>query len=469
MTVPLLNTSDPACTRRLSGLFTRGEQASDQVEAAVRTILQDVKRRGDRALIAATKKFDRVRLRPDTLRVTNQESEAALDALPKSERTALQAAAKRIRAFHRKQRQSSWHYTDRLGVGLGQQITPLERVGVYVPGGKAAYPSSVLMNIIPAKIAGVEEIVVVSPPVADGDQYGLQPGVLAAARLAGADTVFRLGGAQAIAALAYGTRTVPRVDKIVGPGNIFVATAKRLVYGQVDIDSVAGPSEILVIADDTASPSYVAADMLSQAEHDEMAAPLCLTTSTRLAEAVVEELKDQLATLRRRTIAAASLKRYGAVIVARDRAEVVRLANALAPEHVELLVKNPRGWLKDIRHAGAIFLGALSTESFGDYIAGPNHILPTGGTARFSSPLGVYDFLKRTSIIEASAPALRKLGPHIMRLAAMEGLEAHGRAVEYRLNGGNNGKSGNSSNTTDAPARRRSASQNKRNRHSAQS
>ena len=327
--------------RRLKRLFSRGEQASSQVEAEVRAILGDVRRRGDRALIAATRKFDRVRLRADRLRVSDQECEAALAALPQPERTALQAAARRIAAFHRKQRQSSWHYTDRLGVGLGQQITPLERVGVYVPGGKAAYPSSVLMNIIPAKVAGVEEVVVVSPPKADGDQSGLQPGVLAAARLAGADTVFRLGGAQAIAALAYGTQTVPRVDKIVGPGNIFVATAKRLVYGQVDIDSVAGPSEILVIADSTASARYVAADMLSQAEHDEMAAPLCLTTSSRVAEAVVEALKDQLATLKRRNIAAASLRRYGAVIVARSRAEVVRLANALAPEHVETAGQEP--------------------------------------------------------------------------------------------------------------------------------
>ena len=334
---------------------------------------------------------------------------------------------------------------------------------MYVPGCKAAYPSSVLINIIPAKVAGVEEVVVVSPPSADGEHSGPQPGVLAAARLAGADTVFRLGGAQAIAALAYGTQSVPRVDKIVGPGNIFVATAKRLVYGQVDIDSVAGPSEILVIADSTASASYIAADMLSQAEHDEMAAPLCLTTSTRLAEAVVEALKGQLATLARRTIAAASLKRYGAVIVARDRAEVVRLANALAPEHVELLVKNPRSWLKDIRHAGAIFVGALSTEPFGDYIAGPNHILPTGGTARFFSPLGVYDFLKRTSIIEASAPALRKLGPHVMRLAAMEGLEAHARAIAYRLNGGHYDTASNTLQPRKSTTRDNPASRNKRN------
>jgi histidinol dehydrogenase len=245
-----------------------------------------------------------------------------------------------------------------------------------------------------------------------------------------------VGGAQAVAALAYGTKTVPRVDKIVGPGNIYVATAKRLVFGQVDIDMVAGPSEILVIADDSASPDYVAADMLSQAEHDELAAPLCLTVSETLATAVVRSLTEQLATLSRRDIARASLKRYGAVIVARDRAEIIALANALAPEHLELAVRTPRSWLKDIRHTGAIFLGHWSTEPFGDYIAGPNHVLPTGGTARFSSPLGVYDFLKRTSVIQASPRAVAALGPQIVRLAKMEGLEAHARAVQYRLNGG---------------------------------
>ncbi len=458
MIIPLLKTSDPACQRRLDKLFARGDSASSQVEAAVRALLREVKSKGDRALIAATHKFDRVRLTPERLEVTTEELDQARAAMPKAERTALQSAAKRIRAFHRHQGQSSWQYQDELGVTLGQKITPLERVGVYVPGGKAAYPSSVLMNIIPAKIAGVEEIIVVSPPSADGDQYGMQPGVLAAARLAGADRVFRVGGAQAVAALAYGTQTIPRVDKIVGPGNIYVTTAKRLVFGQVAIDSIAGPSEVLVIADETASPAYVAADMLSQAEHDEMAAPLCLTTSEPLAKAIVDALTHQLAKLSRRTIATASLKQYGAVLIARDRAEVVQLANALAPEHVELLVKNPRSWLKDIRHAGAIFLGSLSTEPFGDYIAGPNHILPTGGTARFSSPLGVYDFLKRTSIIEASALAIRKLGPQIMRLAAMEGLDAHARAVAYRLNGDHNDKSGKSRKTRNPTAHGKPAS-----------
>lgn len=435
MIVPFLRTTDPTYQRRLQQLLTRGESASAEVETRVREILHQVKKTGDRALCAYTKQFDHVRLTPASLPVTKAEMAAALEALPRAERTALQTAAKRIATFHRKQRQHSWSYRDPLGVTLGQAITPLERAGVYVPGGKAAYPSSVLMNVIPAKVAGVQEIIVVSPP----SPHGYHPGILAAAALAGADAFFRVGGAQAVAALAYGTKTVPRVDKIVGPGNIYVATAKRLVFGQVDIDMVAGPSEILVIADDSASAEYVAADMLSQAEHDELAAPLCLTTSEKLATAVVQSLTEQLATLSRRTIAQASLKRHGAVIIARDRAEIVALANALAPEHLELAVKNPRSWLKDIRHTGAIFLGHWSTEPFGDYMAGPNHVLPTGGTARFSSPLGVYDFLKRTSIIEASPRALATLGPQIIRLAKMEGLEAHARAVQYRLNGGAHG------------------------------
>jgi histidinol dehydrogenase len=310
-------------------------------------------------------------------------------------------------------------------------ITPLERAGVYVPGGKAAYPSSVLMNVIPAKVAGVKETIIVSPP----SPQGYHPGILAAAHIAGADVFFRVGGAQAVAALAYGTQTVPRVDKIVGPGNIYVATAKRLVFGQVDIDMIAGPSEVLVIADESASPAYVAADMLSQAEHDELAAPLCVTTSESIAHEIARALTEQLATLTRRDIAAAAVKNFGAVIVARDRAEVVELANAIAPEHLELAVRHPQSWMKEIRHTGAIFLGHLSTEPFGDYMAGPNHVLPTGGTARFSSPLGVYDFLKRTSVIEASPQAIAKLGPQIVCLAQMEGLEAHARAVQYRLNG----------------------------------
>ncbi len=430
--VPVFRTSDSACQRHLKKLLARGEATSAEVETQVREILHHVKHQGDRALVTLTKKFDRVRLAPKTLQVSKAEMVAALDSLSRSERVALLTAAKRITTFHQKQRQTSWAYRDPLGVTLGQVVTPLEHAGVYVPGGKAAYPSSVLMNIIPAKVAGVKEVIAVSPP----SPQGYHPGILAAAHIAGADAFFRIGGAQAIAALAYGTQTVPRVDKIVGPGNIYVATAKRLVFGQVDIDMIAGPSEVLVIADESASPTYVAADMLSQAEHDELAAPLCLTTSEPTALAVAQALTEQLATLKRHDIAATAVKNFGAVIIARDRAEVIQLANAIAPEHLELAVKNPRTWMKEIRHTGAIFLGHLSTEPFGDYMAGPNHVLPTGGTARFSSPLGVYDFLKRASVIEVSRRAIVKLGPQVVRLAEMEGLEAHARAVQYRLNGG---------------------------------
>ena len=431
--VSLLKTTDPSCQRHLRQLFLRGETASGRVEQSVRDILAQVKQRGDRAVCDYTQMFDRVRTTPQTLAISATETEAAFTQLSRADRTALQTAAKRITAFHRKQRQASWSYRDDLGVTLGQRIAPLHRVGVYVPGGKAAYPSSVLMNVIPAKVAGVKEIIVVSPP----SPQGYHPGILAAAHLAGADAFFRVGGAQAVAALAYGTKTIPRVDKIVGPGNIYVATAKRLVFGQVDIDMIAGPSEVLVIADDSASPRDVAADMLSQAEHDEQAAPLCITTSESLATAIVQAITDQLMHLQRSSIASASMRQQGAVIVARNKTEVIELANAIAPEHLELAVKNPRSWLPDIHHAGAIFLGHLSTEPFGDYIAGPNHVLPTGGAARFSSPLGVYDFLKRTNIIEASPRAIKTLGPHIVRLATMEGLEAHARAVQYRLNGAN--------------------------------
>ncbi len=436
LVVPLLATTDPACQRHLKKILSRGESASAEVEGTVRSILHDVQNRGDRALITLTKKFDRVALTPSQLGAAPAAMQAALKTLPVPIRKALQAAARRIRLFHQKQRQSSWTYRDDLGVTLGQKIAPLERVGVYVPGGTAAYPSSVLMNVIPAKIAGVKEIIIVSPT----SPQGPNPVLLAAAHIAGADAFFHVGGAQAVAALAYGTKTIPRVDKIVGPGNIYVATAKRLVFGRVAIDMIAGPSEVLVIADQSARPTYVAADMLSQAEHDPLAAALCLTTSQRVGKAVVQALTEQLSTLARHDIAAASLRRFGAVIVARNRSEVVELANDIAPEHIELAVKAPRSWLKDIHNTGAIFLGHLSTEPFGDYIAGPNHVLPTGGTARFSSPLGVYDFLKRTSVIQASSRALATLGPEVIRLAELEGLEAHARAVQYRLNGGKHGR-----------------------------
>ncbi len=437
MLVPLLKTGSPAFCKHLQKLLQRGEEAGAQVEASVRSILEEVRKKGDRALVAYTQRLDRVRLKPAELRVPQAEMEKAFSLLPPPAQRALQLAAKRITAFHLRQKrqlrlssqQGSWQYQDRLGVLLGQKLIPLERVGVYVPGGKAAYPSSVLMNVIPAKVAGVPEVVMVSPPSPEG----YAPAVLAAAWVARVDAFYRVGGAQAIAALAYGTESLPRVDKIVGPGNIYVATAKRLVFGLVDIDLIAGPSEVLVIADHSAQADFVAADMLSQAEHDEQAAPLCLTLSEKRAQEVLRELERQIEQLDRRSIAEASLKNFGAIFIAKNRQEALEIANTIAPEHLELMVAQPELWLPGIRHAGAIFLGSLSTEPFGDYMAGPSHVLPTGGTARFSSPLGVYDFLKRSSLIKASREAMTQLGPEVMRLAEIEGLGAHARAVDCRL------------------------------------
>jgi histidinol dehydrogenase len=339
----------------------------------------------------------------------------------------LRLAATRIRAFHRRQLQKSWQYRDRLGMVLGQRITPLERVGVYVPAGKASYPSTVLMNVLPAKVAGVKEIIMTSPIGADGAI------MLAAAKIAGVDRVFRVGGAQAVAALAFGTATIPKVDKIVGPGNIFVATAKRLVFGDVDIDSIAGPSEILLVADQAADPEYVAADLLSQAEHDEMAAALCVTTSMAMAKKIQTAVESRLRETRRRSITLKALRKYGVIIVARGLREAVDIANTVAPEHVEVMVKEPKKWAQAIRHAGAIFIGPYSAPPLGDYFAGPNHVLPTGGSARFFSPLGTYDFLKRTTIIQAEEKGLRALAPRIAHLARLEGLDDHARAVEARF------------------------------------
>jgi histidinol dehydrogenase len=347
--------------------------------------------------------------------------------LPREVRANLRLAARRIRVFHERQRQESWRFRDATGAVLGQQVTPLDRAGVYIPGGTAAYPSSVLMNVIPAKVAGVGEVIGVTPPGRAADA------VLAAARIAGIDRLFRVGGAQAIAALAYGTRLIPRVDKICGPGNIWVATAKRLVFGAVDIDMIAGPSEVLVIADAAATPAHVAADLLSQAEHDPLAASILVTPSASLVARVQAELQTQLAALPRREIARRALRRHGTAFVTASLAEAVELANRLAPEHLELAVRDPERWVKKIRHAGAIFLGEHAPEPFGDYLAGPNHVLPTGGAARFSSPLGVYDFIKRSSIIGASRATLAKLGPPVIALARLEGLEAHARAVALRV------------------------------------
>ncbi len=416
-----------AFERRVALLERRGEQTSAAVERTVRTIVDAVRRRGDAALFAYTKRFDGVALGARTIEVPAAELAAAEAALAPDVRRALRLAARRITAFHRRQRQGSWSFRDASGARLGQQVRALDRVGVYIPGGTAAYPSSVLMNVIPAKVAGVGEIIGVTPP------GRAETAVLAAAHIAGIDRLFRVGGAQAVAALAYGTRSVPRVDKICGPGNVWVATAKRLVFGAVDIDMIAGPSEVLIVADGRARPDFVAADLLSQAEHDPLAAAILITPSAALAARVAHALATQLGELSRAAIARRSLARYGTAFVTTSLAEAVELANRLAPEHLELAVRRPERWLPKIRHAGAIFLGEHAPEPFGDYLAGPNHVLPTGGSARFSSPLGVYDFIKRSSVIGAGPRTLARLGPTVAKLARLEGLDAHARAVERRL------------------------------------
>jgi histidinol dehydrogenase len=403
----------------------------EQQETA-REVIERVRAQGDAAVIEYTKEFDRVELSSAELRITQEEMLAAYDRVEPAFLTAIREAADNIRTYHEKQRRQSWIDVQENGTTLGQLVRPLKRVGVYVPGGKAAYPSTVMMNIIPAKVAGVKEIVMVTPP-ATGGREGIDPYILVAAAEAGVTEAYRVGGAQAIAALAYGTETIPAVDKIVGPGNIYVALAKRLVYGVVDIDSIAGPSEIVVIADDTANPAYVAADLLSQAEHDEMASAVLITHSRVLAEKVGAEVERQLAALPRNAIASASVDRHGAILLVDTLEEAFAVSNRLAPEHLELMVENPLGWLGRVENAGAVFLGPYSAESVGDYFAGPNHVLPTNGTARFFSPLGVDTFVKKSSLISYSKEALLANGEKIMTLARHEGLEGHARAIQVRL------------------------------------
>jgi len=427
MPIRLVKTSDPAFKPLLTKILGRRGTREGDVERRVAEIVAAVRKRGDAALLRYTRMFDRVRLTPETMEVKSTEIERALGRVPRKDLTTLRLAAKRIAAFHGRQLQKSWQYRDPLGMILGQRITPLDRVGVYVPAGKASYPSTVLMNAIPAKVAGVREIIMASPIGSDGAL------ILAAARIAGVNRIFRVGGAQAVAALAFGTRTIPKVDKIVGPGNIFVATAKRMVFGEVDIDSIAGPSEILLLADDSADPIHVAADMLSQAEHDELAAALCVTTSMSLATRIQSAIEKQLQSTKRQAITRQSLAKYGAIIVARGPEEMVALANAIAPEHIELIVRRPEKLAKQIRNAGAMFLGPYSAPPLGDYLAGPNHVLPTGRTARFSSPLGVYDFQKRSSVLNVTAEAARTLGPIAAAIARGEGLEAHAQSALYRV------------------------------------
>lgn len=427
MRIGVVKTSEPAFKSLMARILQRRGSREGEVEKRVAEILRAVQKTGDRAVSRYTQLFDRVRLTRSNMEVKPSEIERAMKKVPAKDLLTLRLAARRIAAFHRRQLQKSWQYRDPIGMLLGQRITPLERVGVYVPGGKASYPSTVLMNAIPAKVAGVKEVIMTSPIGNDGAI------ILAAAKIAGVDRIFRVGGAQAIAAMAFGTGTIPKVDKIVGPGNIFVATAKRLVFGDVNIDSIAGPSEILLLVDDSADPEYVAADMLSQAEHDELAAALCVTTSMSTALKIQRATEEQLRQTKRQAITFKSLEKYGAIIVVRGMAEALQLANTIAPEHVELIVKQPEKWARGIRNAGAIFLGPYSTPPLGDYLAGPNHVLPTGGSARFFSPLGTYDFLKRTTIIHAEKKALRALAPKITQLARLEGLDDHARAVEARF------------------------------------
>ena len=416
-------------------LERESDYGTPEQNAAVMEVVAAVRKEGDAALLRYTEKFDKVKLTPDRLRVAPGEIEAAYAQVEPEFLAALRKAAANIRAFHEKQKRSSWMDVAPDGTMLGMVIRPLRRVGLYVPGGKAAYPSSVLMNAIPAKVAGVPEIAMVTPP-ATGGQEGINPYILVAAAEAGVTEIYRVGGAQAIAALAYGTESIAAVDKICGPGNIYVALAKRAVFGAVDIDSIAGPSEICVLADDSADPRYVAADMLSQAEHDEMASAVLVTPSEKLARAVEAELKRQVALLPRREIAEKSLEQYGAILLVRDLAEGVEVVNRLAPEHLEVMTEDPLALLGGIENAGAIFLGPYSSEPVGDYYAGPNHILPTNGTARFSSPLNVDDFLKKSSLIRYSRQALERDAAGIAVLARHEGLEAHARAVEIRVKGG---------------------------------
>jgi histidinol dehydrogenase len=414
----------------LKRIIDRGESATEEVAAAVKEIVERVRKEGDPAVLEYTEKFDRVRLTLTDLRVTPEEITVAYTKVNQKKIDALKLAARNIRSFHEKQKLSAWVSQEPDGVILGQLARPIRSVGVYVPGGKAVYPSSVLMNAIPATVAGVEQIIMCSP-VPGGN---LNPYLLVAAEIAGVSEIYKIGGAQAIAAMAYGTATIPKVDKIVGPGNIYVATAKRSVFGQVDIDMIAGPSEVLVIADESADPTFVAADLLSQAEHDELASAILVTPSRTLAEKVDAEVARQMATLIRRDIAHKSIERFGLIVVVKDLAEAAEVSNAIAPEHLELSVDKPFELLALIRNAGAIFLGHYTPESVGDYVAGPNHVLPTGGTARFFSPLSTDDFMKKSSLIFYTKEGLDKVGEAVTQIADVEGLEAHGNTIRVRMN-----------------------------------
>ena len=414
----------------LENLLKRSPNNYGKFEAAVADILANVKEKGDEALFSYTKEFDKVEVTPETIRVTEEEIEEAYKAVDASLLEVIRKALVNIRSYHEKQRQNSWFTSTEKGTMLGQKVTPLNRVGVYVPGGKAVYPSSVLMNIVPAKVAGVPHIVMTTPPGKDGK---VNPSTLVAAKEAGADEIYKVGGAQAVGALAYGTASIPKVDKIVGPGNIFVALAKKAVYGNVSIDSIAGPSEILVLADETANPRYVAADLLSQAEHDEMASAILVTTSEELAHKVSDEIDGFLNQLSRKEIMEKSLDSFGYILVASDMKEAIDTANAIASEHMEIMTANPFDVMTRIKNAGAIFIGAYSCEPLGDYFAGPNHVLPTNGTAKFFSPLSVDDFIKKSSVIYYSREALEPVHKDIEFFANQEQLTAHANSMKVRF------------------------------------
>ncbi len=414
----------------LNDLLKRSPNNYTQFEATVNEIIERVRTERDKAVFDYTLKFDKFQLAAENIKVTRAEIEEAYAQMDANLIEVIKESAENIRAFHTKQLRNSWFDSKPDGTILGMKITPIEKAGVYVPGGKAAYPSSVLMNVIPAKVAGVGEIVMTTPPGADGK---VNPGTLVAADIAGVDTIYKVGGAQAIAALAFGTESIPKVDKITGPGNIFVALAKKAVYGYVSIDSIAGPSEILVLADETANPRYVAADLLSQAEHDELASAILITTSKELAEKVSEEVDGFVKVLSRPEIIQKSLDNYGYILLAENMNDAIDAANEIASEHLEILTKNPFDTMTRIRNAGAIFMGEYASEPLGDYFAGPNHILPTNGTAKFFSPVNVDDFIKKTSIISYSREALEKVHTKIETFAESEGLTAHANSIKVRF------------------------------------
>jgi len=413
----------------LKRIINRGETATEEVATAVREVVERVRKQGDPAVLEYTEKFDRARFTLKDIRVSQKEIKDAYTKVDKKKVDSLKLAAHNIRTFHEKQKLSSWVSQEAHGVILGQIARPIKSAGIYVPGGKACYPSSVLMNAIPAKVAGVEQLVMCSP--APGGK--LNPYILVAADIAGVSDIYKIGGAQAVAAMAFGTAMIPKVDKIVGPGNIYVATAKQYVFGQVDIDMIAGPSEILIIADHTADPAFIASDLLSQAEHDELASSILVTPSRELAAKMDAEVERQLANLARKNIARKALDRFGAIVVVGNLQEAAAVSNSIAPEHLELAVDKPFELLALIKNAGAIFLGHYTPESVGDYIAGPNHVLPTGGTARFFSPLSTDSFMKKSSLIFYTRESLEKVSEAVMQIADVEGLEAHGNTIRVRM------------------------------------